>query len=277
MNPTTTPRINFTNSTQATPNAWPYVPLDSKQGLILFLIALPGTLANIVAFITTWKLIKQQAVAPNYLILALNFTDFYGIVFCTLPTLLCYLFKDWVGGEAMCNFQGVSTMFASLASGIFATVMAVDRLLAVWRPFIYRSHVTVKKTFVTIIVTWLVAMFIAVLPLAGVGDFVRNLTGTFCTVNWFAKSTSNRVYSVFYAIIGITLVFIVVVCNVRIALSMFQRRRKQYNLHGLDSDKKRKENTKSEQNEMQLVKSIAAISVLFIVCWFPFMVSLINQ
>eukprot|EP00794_Sanderia_malayensis_P009779 gene9779-10778_t len=146
-----------------TNSTWPYEPIDPKQGLILFLIALPGSLANVVAFITTWKLIKQQEVAPNYLILALNLTDFYGIAFCTLPTLLCYLFKDWVGGEYMCNFQGISTIFASLASGIFATVMAVDRLLAVCRPFAYKRYVTKQRTIATIVITWIFALLVGLL------------------------------------------------------------------------------------------------------------------
>ena len=274
----TTPNLTLT-AAQAGPNndTWPYVPLDPKQGLILFLIALPGTLANVVAFITTWKLIRIQAVAPNYLILALNFTDFYGICFCTLPTLLCYLFKDWVGGDTMCNYQGVSTIFASLGSGIFATVMAVDRLLAVWKPFVYKKHVTVQKTMIIVVVTWILALFIAVLPLAGVGDYVRNLTGTYCTVNWFAESTADRFYSVFYAVLGILLVIVVVLCNIRIGISLYQMKRKRLRLHGFAAaDKNRNqpnENITSQKNEMQLVKSIGAISILFIICWFPFMVS----
>ena len=258
------------NTTQnaTTDNQWPYVPMDPKQGLILFLIVLPGTLANIIAFLATSKLLQQQkaAAAPNYLILALNFTDFYGIVFCTLPTLLCYLLKRWVGGNAMCNFQSVSTMFASLASGLLATAMAVDRLLAIWKPFVYKRYVTRGKTFITIIATWLGSFVIAILPLAGQGFFVKNLTGTYCTINWFAKRTGNQVYAVFYAVLGFVLVSIVVFCNVKIALSMISTRAKRENLHGLGGDDSR------SKSEMQLVKSVGAISVLFVICWFPFMV-----
>ena len=257
------------NATKATnSSAWPYEPLDSKQGLILFLITLPGTLGNMVAFITTWKLIKTQVAAPNYLILALNFTDFYGIAFCTFPTLLCYLNKNWTGGDIMCNFQGVSTMFASLASGIFASVMATDRLLAIWKPYIYRQHVTVKKTLITICATWLIALFIGLLPLVGVGDFVRNLTGTFCTVNWFAKRPADQAYSIVYASIGIVLVVVVVICNIQITVSLFRIKRKRQEMVSA----MRLTDATSRKTEMQLVKSVGAISVLFVICWFPFMV-----
>ena len=259
-----------------TTNPWPYVALDPKQGLILFLITLPGTLANIVAFLTTLKVTREQRkVAPNYLILALNLTDFYGIVFCTLPTLLCYLHKRWVGGNAMCNFQSVSTMFASLASGILATAMAIDRLLAVWKPFLYKKHVTMRRTFFTVTGTWLGAFIVAISPLAGSDFFVKNLTGTYCTINWFAKQTANQVYAVIYAIIGVTLVAIVVFCNVKIVVTLLAQRKKRSALHGLEMEEHVDDGRK--KSEMQLVKSVGAVSILFIICWFPFMVSLLTQ
>lgn len=263
--------MTTTQNISTTANPWPYVALDPKQGLILFLITLPGTLANIVAFLTTLKVTREQKkVAPNYLILALNLTDFYGIVFCTLPTLLCYLHKRWVGGNAMCNFQSVSTMFASLASGILATAMATDRLLAVWKPFLYKKHVTMRRTFFTVTATWLGAFVVAISPLAGSDFFVKNLTGTYCTINWFAKETANQVYAVFYAIIGITMVAIVVFCNVKIVVTLLAQRKKRGALYGLEMEEHVDDGRK--KSEMQLVKSVGAVSALFIICWFPFMV-----
>ena len=259
------------NTTQniTTEDPWPYVPIDPKQGLILFLITLPGTLANIVAFLATAKLIQQHKAAPNYLILALNLTDFYGIVFCTLPTHLCYLFKRWVGGDAMCNFQSVSTMFASLASGVLATAMATDRLIAIGKPFLYKKYVTRSKTFITIILAWGSSVLIAILPLAGEGFFVRNLTGTYCTINWFAERTGNQIYAVFYSIVGVLLISVVVFSNVKIVLYLIASKARRGELHGLA----RSVEESRSKSEMQLAKSVGAISVLFIICWFPFMVS----
>eukprot|EP00795_Rhopilema_esculentum_P006187 gene6187-11589_t len=257
------------NTTQnaTTENPWPYVALDPKQGLILFLITLPGTVANIIAFLATLKLTRQQKnAAPNYLILALTFTDFYGITFCTLPTLICYRYKRWIGGNAMCNFQSVSTMFASLASGILATVMSTDRLIAIWKPFVYKKYVNLKKTLITITATWLSAFAIAILPLAGQGFFVRNLTGTYCTINWFAKQTANQIYAVFYAILGVSLIGIVVFCNAKIVHSLLTSKAKQGTLHGMGSN----DETRS-RFEIQLFKSVGSISFLFVLCWFPFM------
>lgn len=275
-----------TNSTESTTT--PYPALQPKQGLILFLITLPGTIANIIAFLATLKLIrtKKTGLAPNYLILALNATDFYGIVFCTLPTLLCYLKKGWVGGTPMCNFQGVSTMFSSLASGCLATAMAMERLIAVSKPFLYRQNASVNKAFLTIAVIWSSAFVIAVTPLAGSGNFVKNLTKTYCTINWFAKSKENIAYVIFYALIGVTLLIIVVYCNVKLVLCLLNVGKNRENLRSQSSMKKlvKNEDSNAEQKskkamiasnamERQLAKTVALISLLFIICWAPFMVS----
>ena len=126
-------------------NPWPYVPLDPKQGVILSLITLPGTFANLMAILLTVKLLRSHAVAPNVFVLGLVLTDRFGIVFCTLPTLPCYLQMNWQGGKNMCDLQGFSFMFAPIPSGLLANIMAADRLLAVMKPFLYRQIITTKK------------------------------------------------------------------------------------------------------------------------------------
>eukprot|EP00794_Sanderia_malayensis_P009780 gene9780-10779_t len=281
--------LNHTNGTQnSTMTKWPYLPIQPKQGLILFLITLPGTLANIIAFLATVRLIQKQrsTSAANYLILALTLTDLYGIVFCTLPTLLCYLRREWVGGVAMCNFQGVSTMFASLASGSLATSMATERLMAVWRPFWYRRTATVKKTFIIIFAILLSAFVIAIIPLSRSGNFVRNLTGTFCTINWFARSKDNIAYAILYLILGVSLLIIVVCCNVKLAICLLESRKKSKLLQRGSSAKKLiKEDSNavdserkigdSRSIEKQLAKTVALISLLFVICWAPFMIRII--
>lgn len=303
------------NNTEANDSNWSYIPIQPKQGLILFIIVFIGTTANFVAFLTTFKLAMKQRSAINYLIIALTTTDTYGIIFCALPTLLCYLQRQWIGGGAMCNFQGVSTMFASLASGSLATAMAVERLFAIWKPFLYREIATKAKTLLTIVVILSAAMIIALFPLVKEGNFVRNLTGTYCTINWFAKDKDNVAYAIFYAIMGVILLVIVLFCNINIAVRLIRVGKKRSLLRadsaqghlitkkmdseskedggkngGRDEDEAAKvvlksnsgvemierdqvKKTQANSLEKQLAKTVAVISVLFIICWTPFIVS----
>ena len=307
-----TPSSNGSNNGSTFNSNWPYIPIQPKQGLVLFVIALIGTTANVVAFLATLKLIRKHKSAINYLIVALSITDTYGLVFCTLPTLLCYARKQWVGGMAMCNFQGVSTMFASLASGSLATAMAMERLLAISKPFLYREFATRRKSILTITGIWSASMVIALFPLVKDGNFVRNLTGTYCTINWFARNTENIVYAIFYVVLGSVLLGVVLFCNINIAfkLRLVGKNRKalrndsaKRQLMAKASDATEQENTVQEQEstlqeeetrkpsaagdmiqkgarsrsssslEKQLAKTVAVISFLFVVCWAPFIVS----
>ena len=283
---------------------WPYLPIQPAQGLVLFIITLVGVSANVIAFLATLRLTRKQKNAINYLIIALSITDTYGIVFCTLPTLLCYARKRWVGGIAMCNFQGVSTMFASLASGSLATAMAMERLFAIWKPFLYRELATKKKSLMTVVAIWSATMIVALFPLVKEGNFVRNLTGTYCTINWFARNTANIAYAIFYAIMGIALLGIVLLCNASIAYRLLLRGKTRQgltrdsikrSLMARKSDAEDRENSKSQVSrkssactemidkdvinrassavERQLAKTVAVISLLFVICWAPFIVS----
>ena len=202
----------------------------------------------------------------------------------------------------MCNFQGVSTMFASLASGSLATAMAVERLFAIWKPFLYRHSATRRKTGATVIIIWMCAIIIALFPLSGKGFFVRNLTGTYCTVNWFAKNRANVAYASFYVAMGILLVLIVLICNINIAVRLMLAKRNRVTLRansqkkkllkknsGTDMPKEARSVSRSNSDlekietnavkrnatsalERQLAKTVGLISILFVLCWVPFMV-----
>jgi len=303
-----TPSSNGSNNGSTTVNSnWPYIPIQPKQGLVLFIIALIGISANVVALLATLKLIRKHKSAINYLIVALSVTDTYGLVFCTLPTLLCYARKQWVGGMAMCNFQGVSTMFASLASGSLATAMAMERLLAISKPFMYREFATRRKSILTIAGIWSASLVIAVFPLVKDGNFVRNLTGTYCTINWFARHTENIVYAIFYVVLGSVLLGVVLFCNINIAfkLRLVGKNRKalrndsaKRQLMPKSSDAGEQESVVQEQEarkpsatgdtsqkgagskassslEKQPAKTVAVISLLFVVCWAPFIIRIL--
>ena len=283
---------------------WPYLPIQLGQGLVLLIITLIGVSANVVAFLATLRLARKQMSAINYFIIALAITDTYGLVFCTLPTFLCYARRQWVGGKGMCNFQGVSTMFASLASGSFATAMAMERLCAIWKPFMYRELATKRKSLLAIVAIWSTSMVVALFPLVKEGNFVRNLTGTYCTINWFARNKANIAYAIFYVIMGIMLLGIVLYCNISIAYRLLLKGRNKKALRNNSakrrlmaktSDAEDKENQKtkaagessdsgeliekgpakmtSSSLEKQLAKTVAVISFLFVICWAPFIVS----
>ena len=179
--------MNGSNSTSSLPG-YRYHEIKPIQGVILGVTATPGVIGNLFAIFVTIKILQDQKLSPNIFVLSLASIDLFGIGMLCTPTWLCYAFGRWIGGDEMCDFQGFISLLCSLGSGGIATCMAVDRYLAVKTPFWHRRTVTVELAKGISIGVYIGSAVIACLPVLGFGSFVRNLTGTYCTVNWFASS-----------------------------------------------------------------------------------------
>lgn len=315
----TTASSNF--STPVLPTESAFEPLDPKRGVILFFIILPGIIGNIFSLAATANILKLQVkVAPNYYVFALSSIDLLLLIACCTPTLVCYVAGEWKGGQMLCDFQGVMSLFCSISSGSVAALLAVDRFFAVTKPFLYRSQITVRLVETLILCAVLLSLAVSLLPTFGFGSFQMNLTGTYCTINWFSTSTKHIVYSYMYACIGLGLVAAIVTVNIIVIVSLLSERRKKTKIFNADlSSTITTPQGKSENNslgnvempqlragqqssvptsapsihsitrsyqvsrrvqfykqtnlEVRAVKLSIAISVVFLFCWVPFMVS----
>ena len=302
-----------------------YEPLDQKQGVILSVIILPGLIGNVFALVSTAKIMKLQVkVAPNYYVFALSSIDLFLLVACSSPTLICYLSGRWQGGQIMCDFQGIMSLFCSLSSGSVAALLAVDRFFAVTKPLFYRSHTSINCVAGLIATAVLISMLISLLPIAGFGSFSMNLTGTYCTINWFSTVPKHAAFSYMYASVGFGLVVTIVTVNITVIVRLINERRKkaiifnaglpsttisrqeksdstqiqrlnQQNAnqtldgslpvacrappsHSRSSSRQtaRRLHLKHTDLEAGALKLSIAVSVLFLICWLPFMVGLIG-
>lgn len=250
-----------------------YEDLQPIQGVILGLIASPGIIANIFAIVVTVKLLRQQSLTPNVFVFALACMDCFGIIVVCTPTWLCYIFGHWVGGQQMCKFQGFMTLFCTLSTGFIATSMSVDRFIAVKWPLHHRQRVTVKVVKRLLLGLVITAGIVASFPVLGFGSFVMNLTGTYCTLNWFAKDKEDVSFSYMYAVIGMMLVVTVIFCNINVVVKLCKREDK---LRGMSRKSDKQESQTRKTLEKQFTKMMIVISLMFLICWTPFVVSRSN-
>ena len=308
--------FNTTFRSPIPPTERNYEPLDQKQGVILFVIILPGLIGNVFALVSTAKIMKLQVkVAPNYYVFALSSIDLFLLVACCSPTLICYLTGRWQEGQIMCDFQGIMSLFCSLSSGSVAVLLAVDRFVAVTKPFLYRSHISINIVMGLIATAVLISMVTALLPVVGFGSFSMNLTGTYCTINWFSTVPKHTAFSYMYASVGFGLVVTIVTVNITVIVRLINERRKKAIIFNADlssttTSRPGKSNRPDDLNanqtqdgslsvacrapsshsrsssrqtarrlrlkhtdlEVRAVKLSIAISIVFLICWVPFMV-----
>uniref|UniRef100_A0A1A9WT73 G-protein coupled receptors family 1 profile domain-containing protein n=1 Tax=Glossina brevipalpis TaxID=37001 RepID=A0A1A9WT73_9MUSC len=105
--------------------------------------------------------------------------------------------------------------FFGLSSGCIAAVMAIERWMALARPFIYHKHITyelVRKTIKSLI---LLAIIITFLPFFGFGAYVDDSdpTNVKCLRYRDAEGFWNKTYSVLFMLFGTLLCVVIVACN----------------------------------------------------------------
>ncbi|EDO45640.1 predicted protein, partial [Nematostella vectensis] len=244
------------------------------------MLATPGVVANVFAIIIIARLLRHQKVVPNVLVLALAFCDLFGIINVCWPTWLCYAYNGWVGGDSLCYFQGFITLFVSLGSGVLATLLALDRYLSVKAPFFHRENISFRTARRGVAVVFVFSAIIAFMPVLGFGSYVRNLTGTYCTINWFAEEWKDKSFSYFFAFIGFLMIFIVLFCNIHVVVLLIKQRNSKKKLQGMKSRFKhvsKPKKTASERLQQQYQRMMIVISLLFLICWTPFMIRIIGN
>ena len=244
---------------------------DPTQGAILASIALPGIVGNIFAIIITVRILRLKAhqLSPNIFVLGLTCIDLFAVLGISTPSLICYAVGGWLGGDGLCRFQGFVALFCSLASGGIAVVMAIDRYASVAAPFHYRARmrVSLAKKIVLVVITG--AGTLSLMPVGGIGGFIKSLSGTFCTFDWFPRDLEDVVYSYVILVYSGVLIATLVFCNVNVINKLCQKSRRRRTL-SVSSDQA---NSSSRNSlEWQFGRMMIVISAIFLLCWIPFTV-----
>lgn len=256
-----------------------YTNDDSRmtgEGIVLYIMSVTGIVANAFAILASARLLKMQPLSPNVFVLGLSCVDLISLIFFSVPSWLFYVSGEWIGGKRLCDFQGFVFLFSTLCSAFLATSMAVDRCIAVTKPFFHRKTMTVNKAKLLILGAITASFLISFFPILSFGSFVRNLSGSFCTVNWFPQNASDRAFCVFYAVLGGLPSIVVLFCNITVIWELFRSKQRRVSVTNMILPGARQmaqaRNTERDDTETQFSRTMVLISVVYLFGWIPFMV-----
>lgn len=256
-----------------------YTNDDSRmtaEGIVLYIMSVTGIVANAFAILASARLLKMQPLSPNVFVLGLSCVDLISLIFFSVPSWLFYVSREWIGGKRLCDFQGFVFLFSTLCSAFLATSMAVDRCIAVTKPFFHRKTMTVNKAKLLILGAITASFLISFFPILSFGSFVRNLSGSFCTVNWFPQNASDRAFCVFYAVLGGLPSIVVLFCNITVIWELFRSKQRRVSVTNMILPGARQmaqaRNTERDDTETQFSRTMVLISVVYLFGWIPFMV-----
>lgn len=256
------------------------------DAVLFYILSITGILANAFAILASAKLLHSQPQSPNVFVLGLSSVDLISITLFSIPSWLFYTNGQWMGGQQLCDFQGFVFLFSTLYSAFLAMSMAVDRCVAVTRPFFHRRTMTVNKAKLLLFVTITCSFVFSVFPICWFGSFARNLRGSFCMVNWFPQSASDRTFCVVYAILGGLPAIVVLCCNLIVIWELFRTKKRRVSVTNVVipgvsrrgvKPKPKTAAVERDDTETQFSRTMGLISVVYLFGWIPFTVRLIGN
>ncbi|XP_048758796.2 prostaglandin E2 receptor EP2 subtype-like [Ostrea edulis] len=229
-----------------------------------------GVIGNILALAMLMKYADQHKWKIFYrLVGALAITDLFGILTTSPVVFAIYNNKFlWVGGQPLCDYFSFMLIFASLGTLTIVTAMSLDRFLALWYPYFYNSSQKKRRVHAMLVGIWIFAAVVASMPLMKFGRNIRHFPCTWCFIDYFGTSQTDRIFSILYASLGILTIVGSSTFNCLVIFAVSKGGCSKH--HG--SIKSVKGKQREERNEFFILVFLISIMVMHCVCWIPFMI-----
>ncbi|XP_053615655.1 prostaglandin E2 receptor EP2 subtype [Plodia interpunctella] len=187
--------------------------------------------------------------------------------------------------QMFCAIRVVLRVFG-IGSVCIAVTMALERYLALTRPFLYQKQVTYYVIRLTLLITWFWAAVLTCAPILGLGLYYNGK----CVRYRNAVNSVDIVYAIFYVIFGTFLCVILVYCNLAVIRALYAitapragdepvvRRVSKSSCRQRERSMTSGNNLHMHHNaataeEVAFSRLMATLSVLFMICWLPQMVT----
>lgn len=178
--------------------------------------------------------------------------------------------KSIANTKAFCSVRVLWRAFG-LGSGCIVSVMAVERWLALTRPFYYTKHVTVsclrKGTYILLLIN----LAIVCMPFFGFGAYYNDKTHT-CVRYKTATRPIDIAYAYVYMSFGTMLCLCLVVCNFWVIISLtmnYKAGKKHPQVLVRRHSRNRDLVATSTEEEKTFARVMVFISVVFVASWLP--------
>ncbi|XP_073959063.1 prostaglandin E2 receptor EP3 subtype [Choristoneura fumiferana] len=248
---------------------------------ILKVVYAVGIIGNSVAIVCLRRGEKRVRNRKHLLLLtSLASNDLVALV-GMMASMVAASYAPWVREtRAYCIIRVVLRVFG-IGSVCIAVTMALERYLALTRPFLYQKQVTYYVIRTTLLGSWCWAAALTCAPVLGFGLYYDEGSGC-CTRYRLAVTTLDKVYAWFYVMFGTLLCVILVYCNMAVIRALYEisapRGAPVVRRVSKSSCRQRAAAGAPHRNpataeEVAFSRLMAALSVLFMICWLPQMIT----
>ncbi|XP_071090564.1 5-hydroxytryptamine receptor 4-like [Haliotis cracherodii] len=233
-------------------------------------MTIAGNAITIVAVVTHRRLRN----ITNAFVVSLAVADM-SVALCVMPFGIYQQLtnKEWMLGNTFCTIVTSMDVMLCTVSIFHLSCMAIDRYLAICRPFLH-ERMTWRVVAVMLFICWVVPIFISFVPIMnkwnqiGIEEFLEcaappelNACPFFVNIP-FALICSAIAFYIPVVFMG--------VCNWKIYLAA---RRQAMQIRSLDTSLHKHHKGKGKfKQETKAAKTLSIIMGCFSVCWFPFFI-----
>lgn len=176
--------------------------------------------------------------------------------------------------RSACQYFGFAMTFFSLATLSLLLAMALERYLSIGYPYLYGRRVTTRCGYVAIPCMYALCALFCCLPFAGFGSYVQYCPGTWCFIDMNPEDSANRVFANVYATVVLLMVLAVAACNCFVAYQLLLMYRRRMLNRGTSFTRSRRDRRPfSLSQEMEYLILLVIMTVIFVICSLPLMVS----
>ncbi|CAB4064917.1 unnamed protein product [Lepeophtheirus salmonis] len=262
-NPENQPNIGMNTTTETNrPN---------KMNVGTYLTLLLGVIGNllIIVSITGYRCMKSPT---NIFLASLAFADLILCVVC-LPIKLAELFSfTWTFGLFLCKFVNYMQYISAVASVLNLTVMSLERCYAIVYPLKAKSICTVSKAQRVVFWSVGICLFPRYLPFC---LFRHKEVGLVQKVFWCVRDDESPLFWQIHEIYSLLVLLVLPGTFMVIAYSIIARKvchcMKEERTFLMNSSYEYG-NTQTSPTHRRVIRMLAAIVVVFVLCWSPFLV-----
>lgn len=167
--------------------------------------------------------------------------------------------------DATCQFLGGSMVFFGLCPLFLGSAMAAERCLGVTQPLLHARLVSGTRTKMALVLIWLAALAVALLPAVRLGEYTYQHPGTWCFIRVLGKTKDTDVaFLLLFSAFGLGSLAMSLVCNTISGITLVRARLRRRNCH----------RRTAKSHDIEMVAQLLGIMITSCICWSPLLVSL---
>ncbi|XP_051995451.1 prostaglandin E2 receptor EP1 subtype-like [Xyrauchen texanus] len=230
-----------------------------------------GIVSNIIALIILAKAYARmrKRSKATFLLFASSLvaTDLAGHVIPGALVLRLYFSgtagRDCDQPDAICQFLGGSMVFFGLCPLFLGCGMAAERCMGVTRPLVHARAICTAHTKMVLMMIWLLALSVALLPYFRLGTYDYQYPGTWCFINVLKDTrVTDVLFVLLFSGLGLTSLAVAFICNTISGMTLVIARLRN-----------RKCNRRSaKSHDIEMVAQLVGIMVTSCICWSPLLI-----